>query len=599
MEDNFLNKNSYVSFDATSLRDLLIDRLNRGKVFTDQNYQGSNLSSLLDVVSFTFSTLMFYLNKTSSESMFSESQIYENMNRIVKILNYNPIGRLGQTVPYKIIVGSIIEAGNYTIPRYSYINVGGTFYSINQDTTFTKLTNQDETIDAIANTYLAYQGLYDEYPLYTASGVENEIIFLSLNDDVYIDHFNIDVYVKNYGTDKWVKWTRSSELFLHAADDTVYEIRFNHNKKYEIKFGDNINGKQLNQNDEVVIYYLKVNDKTTGIGPNALGESSLISYNSIKYVNILNDTSTIYENFLTPYQLNYVKLNNDYPSTIFTPEENVDSIRKNAPKNFRSQYRLITSNDYESFLRSNYSLFLADLKAVNNENYLANHIKYLYDIGLSEPQKDNRILFNQVKFANSCNFNNIYIYMVPKNELQQFITPPQKEIILNGLQETKTLTSKIVPMDPVYIYIDFYIEKVDEYPTPNNINLSKLIITKSANSRRSDSAIKSDVEKIFKNYFSRTVNTLGQIIDIYQLSTDILNIESIERIQTYRSDTDSYIEGISFIFWNYTYPESDAKVHSQNIQLENFKYPIFNNIQNIFSRMEITEKNTVIKAADF
>jgi hypothetical protein len=189
--------------------------------------------------------------------------------------------------------------------------------------------------------------------------------------------------------------------------------------------------------------------------------------------------------------------------------------------------------------------------------------------------------------------------MVPKNELQQFITPPQKEIILNGLQETKTLTSKIVPMDPVYIYIDFYIEKVDEYPTPNNINLSKLIITKSANSRRSDSAIKSDVEKIFKNYFSRTVNTLGQIIDIYQLSTDILNIESIERIQTYRSDTDSYIEGISFIFWNYTYPESDAKVHSQNIQLENFKYPIFNNIQNIFSRMEITEKNTVIKAADF
>jgi hypothetical protein len=599
MEDNFLNKNSYVSFDATSLRDLLVDRLNRGKVFTDQNYQGSNLSSLLDVVSFTFSTLMFYLNKTSSESMFSESQIYENMNRIVKILNYNPIGRLGQTVPYKIIAGSIIEAGNYTIPRYSYVNVGGTFYSINQDTTFTKLTNNDETIDAIANTYLAYQGLYDEYPLYTASGVDNEIIFLSLNDDVYVDHFNIDVYVKKFGTNKWVKWARSSELFLHSADDTVYEVRFNHNKKYEIKFGDNINGKKLDQNDEVVIYYLKVNDKTTGIGPNALGESSLISYNSIKYVNILNDTSTIYENFLTPYQLNYIKLNNDYPSTVFTPEENVDSIRKNAPKNFRSQYRLITSNDYESFLRSNYGLFLADLKVVNNENYLANYIKYLYDIGLNEPQKDNRILFNQVKFASSCNFNNIYIYMVPKNDLQQFITPPQKEIILNGLQETKTLTSKIVPMDPVYIYIDFYIEKVDEYPTPNNINLSKLVITKSANSRRSDSAIKSDVEKIFKNYFSRDVNTLGQIIDIYQLSTDILNVESIEKIQTYRSDTDSYIEGISFIFWNYTHPEADTKVHSQNIQLENFKYPIFNNIQNIFSRIEITEKNTFIKAADF
>ena len=70
MDNNLLNKNSYLSFDALSLRDLVIDRLNRGKVFTDQNYQGSNLSSLLDVISFTFGTLLYYLNKTSSESMF-------------------------------------------------------------------------------------------------------------------------------------------------------------------------------------------------------------------------------------------------------------------------------------------------------------------------------------------------------------------------------------------------------------------------------------------------------------------------------------------------------------------------------------------------
>jgi hypothetical protein len=599
MEDNFLNKNSYLSFDATSLRDLLVDRLNRGKVFTDQNYQGSNLSSLLDVVGFTFSTLMYYLNKTASESMFSESQIYENMNRIVKILNYNPVGRLGQTVPYKVTATSIIKSGNYTIPRYSYVNVGGVFYSINQDTTFTKSTDDDETIDAIANTYLAYQGLYDEYPLYTASGIDNEIIFMSLEEDIYVDHFNIDVYVKRFGTNKWIKWTRCSELFLYSSDDTVYEVRFNQNKKYEIKFGDDINGKKLDQNDEVSIFYLRVSDKVSGIGPNVLGDSSLISYNSIRYVNILTDTSTTYENFLTPYQLNYIKLNNDYPSTVFTPEETVDSIRNNAPKTFRSQYRLITSNDYESFLKSNYSLFLSDLKVVNNENYTANYIKYLYDLGLSEPQKDNRILFNQIKFASSCNFNNIYIYMVPKNELQQYITPPQKEIILNGLQETKTLTSKIVPMDPVYIYVDFYIEKVDEYPIIDNINLSKLLITKSSNSRRSDSSIKSDIDKIFKKYFSREVNKLGQLIDIFQISTDLLNIDSVERVQTYRSDIDTYLEGISFIFWNSTYPEADAKVFSQNIQLENFKYPIFNNIQNLFSRIEIVEKNMFIKAADF
>jgi len=599
MEDKFLTKNSYVSFDASSLRDLIIDRLNRGKVFTDQNYQGSNLSSLIDVVGFTFSTLMFYLNKTSSESMFSESQLYENMNRIVKILNYNPIGRLGQTVPYTLLITDKVPAGNYTIPRYSYISVGGTYYSINQDTTFTKLTNDEETIDIIANTYLAYQGVYDEYPLYTSAGIENEIIFLSLDSDIYVDHLNIDVYVKRFGSDTWEKWNRCNELFLFSSNDAVYEVRFNANKNYEIKFGDDINGKKLNEGDQVSVFYLKVSNNASPIGPNSLLNSTLVSYNSINYVNILKDTSTIYENFLTSYQLNNVKLDNDYPSTVFTPEEGVDSIRKNAPKTFRSQYRLVNETDYDAFLRSNYGLFLADLKVVSNENFLSNYIKYLFDIGLNEPQKENRILFNQIKFANSCNFNNIYIYMVPKNELQQFITPPQKEIIINGLRDTKTITSQLVPMDPVYIYIDFYVETVDEDPSPNKLNLSKLIITKNQNSRRADSAIKSDIQNIFKKYFGRNVNTLGQLINIYQISTDILNIESIERIQTYRSDTKTYAEGLSLLFWNNTYPEADANVFSQNVQLENFKYPVFNNIDNLFSRIEIYEKQGSIKAADF
>jgi hypothetical protein len=599
MDINLLNKNSYVSFDAVALRDLIIDRLNRGKVFTDQNYQGSNMSAFIDVISFTFSTLLFYLNKTSSESMFSESQIYENMNRVVKILNYNPVGRIGQSVPYKITATNSLSAGNYTIPRYSFISIGGDNYTVNQDITFTKFTNNEEVIENIANTYLAYQGTYQEYPIYTSAGVENEIVYLSLSDDIYVDHFNIDVYVKYSETNKWTKWNRCSELFLFTANDNVYEVRFNENKRYEIKFGDDINGKKLNKGDQVLIYFLNVKKGSVGIGPNALNNSSIVPFNSINYINILNDTSAVYENYLTQDQLKQVKLNNDYPSNVFSDEENVDSIRKNAPKTFRSQYRLVTSTDYESFLKTNYSGFLSDLKVVSNENYLKNYIKYLYDIGLNEPQKDNRILFNQIKFSTSCNFNNLYVYMVPKNKMQQYLTPPQKEIIVNALEENKTLTSQIIPMDPVYVYIDFYLQKAGETISPINNEFTRIKITKSLNSRRADSAIKADIESIFKKYFGRGINKLGQIIDIYQIATDILNIESVEKIQTYRTDIDVLVEGLSFIFWNSVYPESDSQVTSQNIQLENFKFPIFNNIENLFSRIDIMEKTNSIKAADF
>ena len=38
-----LRKDGYVAFDAVSLKDLIIERLNENEIFTDQNFEGSNL----------------------------------------------------------------------------------------------------------------------------------------------------------------------------------------------------------------------------------------------------------------------------------------------------------------------------------------------------------------------------------------------------------------------------------------------------------------------------------------------------------------------------------------------------------------------------
>ncbi len=66
-DDNIvINQDSYVAFDAVSLKDLIIERLNANNNFTDQNYEGSNLSSLLDVICYSFHTLIYYLNKNSA-----------------------------------------------------------------------------------------------------------------------------------------------------------------------------------------------------------------------------------------------------------------------------------------------------------------------------------------------------------------------------------------------------------------------------------------------------------------------------------------------------------------------------------------------------
>jgi hypothetical protein len=601
MDESFIfNKNSYVAFDGTSLRDIIIDRLNRGKVFTDQNYQGSNISAIIDVISYSFSNLLFYLNKTSSESMFSEAQLYENMNRIVKLLNYKPVGPQGQTIPIKLTITNIPK-GNYIIPKYSYVNVGSTTYSFNEDVSFTKLTDSiSEDITILDNTITLREGFFQEYPLYKSGGIDNEKIYLSVDSKVTIDNFNIHVYVKKYNTDTWQKWTRVQDLFLNKATDTVYDVRYNENKRYEITFGDNINGKKLEKGDTVAIYYLKINPTIQNVGVGAMNKVSTILYNSIQFTEILSDTGIDSGNYLNANGCLNVKISNDYPSTDYSQEETVDDIRKNAPQSFKSQNRLVTAKDYEVFIKSNYKNLISDIKLLNNDEYLKQHIKYLYDNGLKNPQEDTKILYNQVKFANSCNFNNLYVYMVPSNEGQEYLTPSQKEFILEGVKEVKTITTQIIPIDPVYVYMDFYLKKSnDDAVVLSDINQTKILINKSLNTRRASSAIALEIKKIFDDNFSRQTSKLGQIIDIYQIANSIINIDGVDNIKTYRSDIDLTIDGLSFVIWNPTYPETDVNVFTQNITLENFKFALFNNIENILDRIEIVEKTNAIKIADF
>lgn len=602
MEDEsfIFNKNSYVAFDGTRLRDIIVERLNRGKVFTDQNYQGSNLSSVIDVISYCFSNLLFYLNKTSSESLFTESQIYENMNRIVKLLNYKPIGPLSQTVPIKFKINDLTK-GNYIIPKYSYINVGTTTYSFNEDVSLTKETIvSGENITILDNQISLIQGIFEEYPIYTSGGVDNERIYMSVDSKVKIDNFNIDVYVRKYNTNYWQKWTRVQDLFMYKSNDTVYEIRYNENKRYEVSFGDDVNGQKLQKGDVVAIYYLKINDQVQNVGAGSIIDSPVVRFNSLQFSQILTDTGIENGNYLSSSDTLKIKINNDFPSTNYSPEETVDEIRKNAPLAFKSQNRLVTSSDYEFYIKTNYKNIVSDIKILNNDEYLKQHIKYLYDNGLKNPQEDTKILYNQIKFSNSCNFNNLYVYMVPANSFQEYLTPSQKEFITDGLNKIKTITTQIIPIDPVYVYMDFYLKKSDDASIDiTDRSSTKLLINKSYSTRRSSSSVALDVKKIFDDNFSKEKSKLGQVIDVYKIANDISNLDGVESIQTYRSDINLSINGLSFVIWNPTYFGTDVYTFNQNTKLENFKFPIFFDIENIMNRIEVVDKSSTIKIADF
>jgi hypothetical protein len=586
-----ISKKDYIAFDALSLRELIINRLNEQQVFTDQNYIGSNLAAIIDIIAYTYNTLIYYLNKTSTESMFSEAQLYENMNRIVKLIDYSPIGFQTSTLSFTCTALSNLPPGNYTIPRYSYLAVNNVTYAFNEDITFTKVEAGDEFLSELSQQKLLHQGFYLEYPIQTATGEDNEIFIL--NTQNVIDHFNTDVYVKTKATETWEQYISTPNLLLETSAAKKYEIRLNGNKRYEIKFGNNINGIKLSAGDQIAIYYLNSSGKDGEIGSNAFTTRSvLVPYSTEQFSSILNDVIGDQYNFLSTNITN-LKFSNPGSSTPVRDIETPDEIRTTAPKKYRSQYRLVTNGDYESFIKTNFTNLIADTKCMSNWEYISEYLKYYHDIGLTNPETNQLSLYNQILFSTTCNFNNVYILVIPRTNINEFsyLLPGQKEFIKTTLLQNKTITSEIVFVDPVYKALSLGITEPFTSFNPVNDTLNcRIEITKDTNSTRNDIVIIQDIENIFKNYFDKTNTTLSQTIDILSLTKQILDVPGVKTLHTAQiSNPQVRVEGLSFFIWNPAYPEFDKNIITSNIGLRRFEYPVFYNIETLKQFITVVE----------
>lgn len=598
-----LTNDSYAAFDALSLKRLIIDRLNTSEVFTDQNFEGSNINQVIDIIAYSYHVLLFYLNQTASESMYSQANLNENINKIVKLLNYKPIGYQTATLNFTALAQANLPTGTYTIPRYSYFSINGSDYSFNQDVTFTKtLSGQEEDLTEFSSNSLLYQGTYVEYPTYAATGEPYEqLVIVAVDRDgnnEQIDHFNIDVYVRdNTQTDpKFVKYDATESLFLENYQSKKYEIRLNENGRYEIKFGNGVFGKQLNAGDEVAIYYLKT-DGTSGEVPiNVLNQEQIATYTSARFQTIINDTLPTNLVLATTTETALLEFSNTSPSTQFQNIESVDSIRENAVNTFKTQYRLSTTSDIQTYIKRNFSNIISSNRVVNNKSFIDGHLKYYFDLGVERPSQESRLMLNQVQFSTSCNFNNIYIYAVPRVERVtsltsrvNYLNTAQKRFIIDRINPYKTATAEIVPIDPVYVEVGFGVKSFGESLTPSIADDTYLEIVVDGTLRRNFASIQTQIANIFVNYFKTTNDNLGKLIDLTNISSQIITIQGVENFRTVRISNGTRITfpGISLLIFNPVYPEIDIETYQQNIQLPYFKFPYLGDSLNFVDKIRL------------
>lgn len=619
-------KTDLLKFDASSIQELLTRKLIDSGLYNDQIYPGSDTRILIDLISWMFNVLMYNLNVSASNAIFDDTEIYENLNKIVKILSYKPHAYKTSYAEFNInYMDESSSSFTCTIPKFASINTGKKDslgnpikFSFIEDYTFNIING---SVSAQNNPCL-YNGQFVHYIFDDTTIGSNFETFImqnvSPNEDVPV---SLDlagltiIYEKtnNDGIKSFKQIDIVDSLVLDASgSDLACEVRLNENKELTIKFGDNIHGKTLDNGGNLHVIYLKSN-KDEGIVDSGEAESSELSL-EIENISSVSDLINICYGGINSFLINYgeifsknnlpivtsnsFNLSNIQKSTSILDYEDIESIKLKAPSNFRIGNRLVTSSDFRTYILSNFSNIISDAHVCNNAEYCTSFYKWLDKYN----SFNINIRLNNYKFASSCDFNNIYIWLKPAYEGD--ITNIDRINIMKHCESKKLITTNLVPCQAIKSYVTPFLKyqgfesSLSDVVFSSYKNPVKIFIVKN-DSKISDGQLKTRVSNVIVNYFNNN-SSLGSKINVSDILSEIYSIGGIESVKTVLSSEYSngklvYEDGLSFISFSESIVEfADYEIFNQSKVFEKFQFPELLNKEAFISLIEVVKDTSYI-----
>ena len=421
--------NDFLRFSAYSIKDLITRKLSEDGSFTDQVYEGSNLAILIDIVSYMYQCLIYNLNTAAAESMFSDTQIYENISRLCKFIGYHPAAYKPSSIT--IAVDQVNNSSDSTLRIYPCTAFDTGLYDSDSNkiffsTTFGQMSNVGSpiTVNERGQTLVTLvNGRWKHYAtVFTAAGIDYETFVLdglksNSIDKKYVANDGIQVIVIPNGKDlddldqTDILWhCDPNEIFIQAYDsqsisptfsklynntDKVYTAYLNEDKTFEIKFGNGISGRKLQPGDQVHVMYLDTNGPDGFVDVSEIEDSFGIPQHSPGFFGISNELYKAIFKIEPDDTANIANAENVatsiVPSTLSQPvaEQNVDQVREYAPSWFKTGNRLITKDDYEFIFKGNAGNTggafngIVDVVCMNNWEYVVSLYRWLYNMGIN------------------------------------------------------------------------------------------------------------------------------------------------------------------------------------------------------------------------
>jgi len=331
---------NFTNLDFDQIKSTLKDYIQSSSDFTDYDFEGSNLSTILDVLAYNTYITSYNANMISNEVFIDSATLRENVVALARNIGYVPRSKKSSraSISFFIDISSVSPTpANLTLKAGPVATTGGRFngqsfvFGIPEDKTVS-------VIDGVAS--------FDDIEVYEGSYLSQTYVYSTRNKfqkfilpNVGIDLDSLVVSVRpSVDSSVSTKYSRQDELFDTTTKSTItgnsniYFIQEVEGEQYEVIFGDGVFGKALEDGNIVEMTYI-VTSGSDGNGINSFTFSGSASYvrNSVE-IFVTSGISLI---------------SSVLPSSGGESIESVDSVRKYAPQVYATQNRALSASDYE------------------------------------------------------------------------------------------------------------------------------------------------------------------------------------------------------------------------------------------------------------
>ena len=435
-------RRSVTEFDFDEVKNNLKVFMRNQSEFKDYDFEGSGLSALLDVLAYNTHYLGFNANMLANEMFLDSSPLRSSVVSHAKPLGYTTRSSTAAKAVVDVFLNTTNASATMPAGTVFTSSVGNTSYQFVTTQSVTAFNSgsfvQFNNVTIAEGSFVATR--------YTADTQNVEQRFV-INDD-RADTTTLTIKVQNSATDTGsATYTRATDIAGLTSTSNVYFLQEVEDGKFEVYFGDGILGNAVEDGNIIIMNYV-VTNKGAANGASVFSSSAAID--TVNSVNVRTVSS----------------------SAGGSEPESIGSVKYNAPLDYASQGRCVTTEDYKTYVRQ----LFANTQAVSvwgGENGSFNSVT-----GVSDIEEYGKV-FISIKSTTGLNLNNIQ-----KSQLVKSLSP----------YTVASITPVVVDPESLYIILNCNFKYDSNATTSSKESLETLV-------SNTISTYNTDYLKVFNSIF--------------------------------------------------------------------------------------------------